>query len=96
MRSSIETVRDVATELLTNATSVATISSHEQRNITTEVDGTTTDRTGPWLMDTSESRGSKAASYASTESTRKDSIFSEREGSLRSPASEAGPSYHFH
>jgi ankyrin repeat protein len=89
MRSNIETVKGAARDLVTSATSVATLSTSEQNNETMKPDeATTEDRIGPWLSHTSESHESEDASCTSTESTRLDSIFSDAEMSLTSPMSE--------
>ena len=91
MRSNIEKIKIAATDLVTSATSVATLSSGEQSVTPVQVDGPVAgDRIRPWLTHATDSLGGEAASlYTSTESTRIDSIFSEPEGPLTSPTSEA-------
>jgi ankyrin repeat protein len=90
LRSNLETIKIAATDLVTSATSVATLSSSEQSVSTVQLDEPTAgDRIGPWLTHTSESLGGENASYISAESTHLDSIFSELEGPLSSPTSES-------
>ncbi len=90
MRANIETVKIAATDLVTSATSVATLSTSEQSETTIQLEEPTTeDRIGPWLTHASESCGSQAASCTSTDSTRLESIFSDAEAALTSPTSEA-------
>jgi ankyrin repeat protein len=92
MRVNIETVKTAAKDLVTSATSVATLSTSEQSEATIQVEEPirpSEDRVGLWLSHTSEGKGNETASSHSTESTRLDSVFSEPEHSLTSPTSES-------
>lgn len=98
MLSHIETVKIAATDLVTSATSVATLSSNEHSDATVKEHNhtafephhiTSEDRIGTWLTKSSEHQESESASCTSTESTRRDSIFSDEETALMSPTSEA-------
>ena len=90
LRPNLETIKIAATDLVTSATSVATLSSSEHSAGTVQLnEPRAPDRVRPWLDHTSESLGSESASSASTESTRLQSIFSDLQGPFSSPNTDA-------